>query len=187
MYSARMRPSLFRMATIGLSAIAAVSLSTLSVSAQDRRDNGLSRIAPGTQLIVRVNQTIDVERRDTRVYTGRLDQDVIGTNGRIAIPRGAPVEMMVRAARDGDLILDMDSVVANGRRYAIETSPDRIEAPESLIGSIVGAVTGGEIRGPSVRVPRDAVVTFRVERPLIVDVPDRGVDRNGFHWHDWER
>jgi hypothetical protein len=181
-------PKLFRTTTmIGMSAIAALSLSTQLASAQDRRDDGLTRLVPGTTLVVRTNQMIDVDRRDTRVYTGRLDQDVFGTNGLIAIPRGAPVEMMVRVERDGDLILDLDSVVANGRRYAIDSSPDRIEAPQSLVGSIVGAVTGGEIRGPSVRVPRDSVVTFRLERPLIVDVPDRGVDRNGFHWHDWER
>jgi hypothetical protein len=185
MYPAR---TLFRTTMmIGVSTIAALSLSTQLASAQDRRDDDSSRVVPGTTFVVRTNERIDVERRDTRVYTGRLDQDVVGTNGRIAIPRGSPVEMMVRASRDGDLILDLDSVVANGRRYAVDSSPDRIEAPESLVGSIVGAVTGGQVRGQSVRVPQDAVVTFRLERPLIVDVPDRGVERNGFHWHDWER
>jgi hypothetical protein len=28
------------------------------------------------------------------------------------------------------------------------------------------------------------VVIFRLERPLDVGVPDRGVDRNGWHYHD---
>src|SRR5579862_101938 len=127
--------------------MAALGLSTLLASAQDRRDEGVSRLEPGTLLSVRTNQTIDVDRRDTGVYTGTVDQDVFGANGRIAIPRGSTVEMMVRVARDNNLILDVDSVVANGRRYALDTSANRVEAPNNLVGSIVGTITGGAIRG----------------------------------------
>jgi len=94
---------------------------------------------------------------------------------------------MVREASDGDLILDVDSVVANGQRYALDTTAERLDSGNNIIGSIVGTLSGGEIRGPAVRVPRDSVVTFRLDRPLTIGVADRGVNRSGFRWHDWEQ
>jgi hypothetical protein len=146
-----------------------------------------TRLEPGTMLSIRTNQAIDVERRDNRVYYGVVDRDVRGENGRLAIPRGSNAELIVRVARDNDLILDLESVVVNGQRYAIRAEPNRVESQRdnSLVGAIVGAVSGGEVRGRSVRIPRDAVVTFRLDRPLDMGVADRGVDRNGNHYHDW--
>jgi len=138
---------------------------------------------------VRTNEAIDVERRDNRVYTGIVDQDVRGTDGRLAIPRGSQVELVVRVARDNDLVLDLDSVVANGQRYAIRSEPQRVqsERDNSLVGGIVGAISGVEPRGRAVRVRRDTVLTFRLERPLDVGVPDRGSWREGRHYHDYDR
>ncbi len=145
---------------------------------------------PGTVIPVRTNQYIDSDKGDNRVYSGTVDQDVRGDNGRIVLPRGASVEMMVRVAPDNDLILDLDSVVVNGQRYGVRSEPKHIEArrderrDDSVIGGIVGAITGGQARGREVRVPRDTVVTFRLQRPLELGVPDRGIDRNGQHFHD---
>jgi hypothetical protein len=116
-----------------------------------------------------------------------VDQDVRGTNGRLAIPRGSTVELIVRVARDNDLILDLESVTVNGQRYAIKTDATRVESrPDgSLVGAIVGAVNGGEARGRSVRIPRNTVLNFRIDRPLTMGVADRGVDREGHHYHDY--
>jgi len=138
---------------------------------------------------VRLDETIDVERRDNRVYNGVVDQDVRGDNGRLAMPRGSRVELIVRTARDNDLILDLESVVAEGQRYAIRTDPKRIESrhDDSLVGSIVGAINGGEARGRAVRLPRDTVITFRLQRPLEMGVVDRGIMRDGRHYHDYDR
>src|SRR5437588_7630801 len=70
-------------------------------SAQDRDRNGdrdrywdqnrglYTRLEPGTNVPVRVNEAIDVERKDNRVYYGIVEQDVRGDNNRIAIPRGS--------------------------------------------------------------------------------------------------
>jgi hypothetical protein len=152
------------------------------------QDRGMyTRLDPGTTIPVRTNQPIDVERSDNRVYYGIVDRDVRGDNGRIAIPRGANAELMVRVAPDNDLILDLESVVVNGQRYAIRSDPNRVESQRdnSLVGAIVGAVSGGEVRGRAVRIPRDSVVTFRLDRPLVLGVQDRGVDRDGNHYHDW--
>jgi hypothetical protein len=99
------------------------------------------------------------------------------------------VELIVRVARDNDLILDLESVTVNGNRYAIKTQPNRQEAErdDSLVGSIVGAIQGGEVRGRAVRIPRDSILTFRLQRPLDMGVADRGTDREGRHYHDWYR
>jgi len=164
-------------------------------TAQDRRDRDyddhdrITRLLPGTNIPVRVNDTIDVERRDNRVYTGTVDRDVRGDDGRLAIPRGSQVEMIVRVMRDNDLVLDLESVSVHGRRYAIRTDRNRVESQSdnSLLGSIVGAINGGQAQGRAVRIPRDSVLSFRIQTPLDVDVPDRGVDREGRHYHDYYR
>ncbi|HWC98289.1 MAG TPA: hypothetical protein VG456_16130 [Candidatus Sulfopaludibacter sp.] len=148
-----------------------------------------TRLDTGTVIPVRTNEAIDVERRDNRVYYGVVDQDVRGDNGRIAIPRGSNAELMVRVEPDNDLILDVESVVVNGQRYAIRADPNKVESrrDNSVVGAIVGAINGGEARGRAVRIPRDSVVTFRLERPLEMGVADQGVDRDGHHYHDYYR
>ncbi len=166
-----------------------------AVSAQDRdrdrdwdRDRGrFTRLGPGTTIPVRTTEGIDVERTDNRVFRGIVDQDVRGENGRLAIPRGATVELIVRVARDNDLVLDLESVTVNGQRYAIQTDPNRVESrrDDSIVGTILGAINGGEARGRTVRIPRDSVVTFRLGQPLTMGVADRGIDRDGYHYHDY--
>ena len=153
----------------------------------DQNRDMYTRLEPGATVPVRLNQSIDVERRDNRVYYGKVAEDVYGENGRIAVPRGSNAELMVRVEPDNDLILDLESLVVNGQRFAIRAAPNRVESERdnSLIGTIVGAVTGATVRGPAVRIPRDAVVSFRLDRPLDIGVPDRGVDRDGHHYHDW--
>jgi hypothetical protein len=154
---------------------------------RDRDRDRITRIEPGTIIAVRNNDTIDVDRRDNQVYRGIVDQDVRGDDGRLAIPRGSDVELIVRVEQDNDLIIDLESVRVNGNRYAIKTEPNRQAAQrdDSLVGSIVGAIQGGEGRGHSVRIPRDSVLTFRLRRPLDMGVADRGVDREGHHYHDY--
>lgn len=178
----------------GSAMIAALSLLP-TASGQDRdrmrdRDRDVAtRLVPGTVIPVRINEAIDVERRDNRVYPGIVDQDVRGGNGRLAIPRGSRAELIVRVARDNDLILDLESVDVNGQRYAIRTDPNRVESQRdnSLVGAIVGAISGGQAQGRAVRIPRNSVVTFRLGRPLDMGVVDRGVTRDGWHYHDYYR
>jgi len=153
---------------------------------RDRDRDRSTRIEPGTLLAVRINQSIDSDRRDYQVYLGIVDEDVRGDNGRLAIPRGSTVELIVRVAQDNDLIIDLESVTVNGQRYAIKTDPNRQESnrDDSLVGAVVGALQGGETRGRAIRIPRDSVLNFRLRRPLNVAVADRGRDRDGRHYHD---
>ncbi len=195
LYRAGAYYSIYRQAKmwIGLSTVAALCLSI--GWAQDRGDGDrdhdrdrIRRLEPGAVIPVRTSEGIDADRGDGRVYTGIVDQDVRNNDGRVAIPRGSSVELVVRVSRDNDLILDLDSVTVNGQRYAVKTDPHRVEArrDDSLVGSIVGAINGGEGRGRAVRIPRDSVVTFRLEQPLDMGVADRGSMRDGHHYHEWE-
>ena len=162
---------------------------------------------------------IDNAQRDNRVYTATVDRNVRGGNGRLAIPRGSQVELIVRTARDGDLILDLESVVVNGRRYSLDTDAERLESRDgigenrrtaehvgggALLGTIIGAIAGGGkgaaigaiagagagagaqvlTQGKRIRVPAESVLTFRIDRPMVVSAVHRGVDRDGSHYHD---
>ena len=184
----------FTRSLTGASVLAALCLSP-ALHAQDRdwghywdRDRNLyTMLQPGAIIAVRTQDPIDVERTDNRVFSAIVDQDVRGDNGRIAIPRGAHAELIVRVARDNDLILDLESVVVNGQRYGIRTDPNRVESQmdNSIVGSILGAINGGEGRGRAVRIPAGGLVTFRLQQPLQMGVADRGVDRGGYHYHDY--
>ncbi len=179
----------------------------------------MTRIEAGAVLPVRTNERISADRVDGRIFTGSVDQDVVGADGQLAIPRGSNVELIVRVAHDQDLILDVESVTVNGQRYAIAAGADRIDAKDgpgtgaartgrfvgggAVLGAILGAAAGGgkgaaigaavgagagataEIAtsGREVRVPAESLVTFRIDQPLMVGVPDPGYDRDGDHFH----
>ena len=177
-----------------LFAISALCLSSMAIAQYPDRDHDRDRdrittLVPGTVIPVRTNESIDVDKGDYRVYRGIVDQDVRGNDGHLAIPRGSGVELIVRFSPDNDMILDIDSVTVNGVRYAPKAYTKRIESQhdEGVVGSIIGAINGGEVRGRAVRVPRDTVVTFRLQQPLDMGIADRGVERNGYHYHDYER
>ena len=121
----------------------------------------LPRLEAGTFITVRATQPIDTDRRDGRVFSGVVERDVWDDYRRLAvpaIPRGSPVELVVRTARDGDLILDLDSVIVDGQRYAVTATSDRIENRDridrrdqgavmigggAVLGTIIGAIAGG--------------------------------------------
>ena len=166
----------------------------MTVAAQDRdprydRGDGRdfsTRLDPGTSIPVRTNEIIDSSRTDYRVYTATVDQDVRADNGRLAIPRGSTVELIVRTARDNDLILDLESVSVGNHRYAVRTDRTRVDSgTNDLVGQIVGAISGD--RGRYVRLQQGTQLVFRLTQPLDVDVADVGIMRDGHHYHDWYR
>ena len=101
---------------------------------------------------------------DGRVYTGTVENDVRDTQGRLAIPAGATAELVVRRGPDNELVLDLDSVTINDRRYGVDATRNRIGTSGidirnsgiganketarnvgggALLGAILGAVIGG--------------------------------------------
>lgn len=166
---------------------AAAMLFPAAVSAQDRdRDHGdwhdhydrAIRVDQGMTIPIRLTQTIDVQRSDQTTYPGVVDQDVMGDEGRVAIPAGSRAELHVRTADDGDLVLRLEAITVRDDRYGVSTDPRRIQATQNndLVGSIIGAIRGnGQVNGQTVRVPRDTVLNFRLERPLEI-----------MHHRDWQ-
>lgn len=180
-----MRHSNIRRSTVAGFALAAVLCSSGVIRAQndnnryryDNRDryaeryhNGrydayspVAEIEPGTFITVRTNAAIDTDRREGRVYPATVTEDVWDDYQRLAVPmirRGSPAELIARQAPDGDIVLDLDSVTVQGRRYSVSTADQRVagttgvrrenshRTPEyigggAIIGTIVGALTGG--------------------------------------------
>ena len=176
----------------------------------------LNRLNAGTYLTVRTTQSVVSNRMDGRVFSGVVAEDVWDDYRRLArpaIPRGSRVELIVRTAPDGDLILDLESVDTHGQRYALSAVPERIESGRrddksaefigggAMLGTVIGAITGGgkgaaigaaagaatglglAFRGRAVRVPAGSLLTFRLDRPLVIGAPDPGHNRNQQHYH----
>jgi len=141
--------------------VSAAALCVTTVRAQQYRDDltRLQQIDPGTFISIRTEQSIASDRADGRVFPARVAEDVWDDYSRLAvpaIPEGSPAELVVRAARDGDLILDLDSVYAHGQRYVVSAEAERIQPDRQLsnnapalvgggavLGTIIGAIAGG--------------------------------------------
>src|SRR5436190_2159498 len=112
--------------------------------------------------------------------------------------------LLARSAPDGDLILDLDSIVVDGRRYEVAAAAERIDSGQrrqssnghpaefigggAILGTIIGAIAGGGkgaaigaatgagagaagtllTRGHELRVPAGSVLTFRLDRDLML-------------------
>jgi len=155
------RPKLVRAAAAIAGVATAATLGIQTADAQRYRDEfiRLQRIDPDTFVAVRTQETIASDRADGRVFPGVVAEDVWDDQSRLAvpaIPRGSPVELIVRTARDGDLVLDLDAVIAHGQRYAVNAEPERIESDRrfsndapafigggAVLGTIIGAIAGG--------------------------------------------
>ncbi len=123
----------------------------------------LERIPPGVEITVRTNEPIDARSSDTgRVYNAVVARDVIAPDGSVAVPAGSNAELLVRDATRHDVVLDIDSVTVNGRRYAVSTVDEPLTANGerkegvgenhrtakflgggAVLGTIVGAIAGG--------------------------------------------
>lgn len=116
-------------------------------------------IDAGTTISVRTNERIEAKDADGNVYTGTIESDVMGRNGRVAIPRGSEAELITRQVSNNEIALDLDTVMVNGQRYLLETEENVVESQKdgigmnkrtgkyvgggALIGAIIGGIAGG--------------------------------------------
>lgn len=116
---------------------------------------GAQTLASGTEITVRTNEPIDVRQWDRgRIYRGELAQDLRATDGDLAFTRGTPVELTIRQIGEHEMVLDLESIIANGRRFVVDTTGQTYNTKEhhgtakyvgggAVIGSIIGAIAGG--------------------------------------------
>jgi hypothetical protein len=117
-------------------------------------------LVAGTAVSVRTNERIDTaDETGGRIYSAQVDQDVVDSTGRVAIPRGSDASLIVRRLGDGNLALDLQSVSVGGRRYLVESSDivagNRREGVGenkrtaefagggAVLGTLMGAIAGG--------------------------------------------
>lgn len=128
-------------------------------AAKAQRGNYPRTIDAGTTVQIRTNEDIDTRETDGRVYSGVVNEDVRDRSGRIAIPRGSDVELIVKPVSSNEVALDLDSVTINGQRYAIYTEGGIAKGQKegiginkrtgkyvgggALLGAVIGAMAGG--------------------------------------------
>jgi hypothetical protein len=121
----------------------------------------VDRVAPGTEVTVHTDEPIEIRNWDRgRIYRGQLARDVYATDGALAFPRGADAELIVRQVGDREMVVDLEAIYANGRRYVVDASSQEFNTGErpgvgenrrtakyvgggAIIGSIIGAIAGG--------------------------------------------
>jgi hypothetical protein len=137
----------------------------------DRQQTGMS-IPAGTRLDVRLEQTVNAaEVNAGEVIPATLVND-LSVDGRVLASAGTPVQAKVVSAHGEPLDVRLDSMSVGGRRYklisnSIHSAKDARGTQDGQnvtagdkIGSVVGALTGGDqmLRSGS-------VYTFRLTSP----------------------
>jgi hypothetical protein len=127
------------------------------------RDGRDARLAQGTQLTLRLEQSISsrTARREDR-FEASVDRPISGRHG-VIVPAGTRVRGIVRDAepaerpsRSGRLDLDFDVLYLEGTRVDVRTQVVSIDAPgddqpgtkeKAGIGAVLGGVLGGILGG----------------------------------------
>jgi hypothetical protein len=132
----------------------------------DDRDNDRSRmervvLPAGTVLAVMTNERID--SRDIvegQTFSAQISEDIRNSDGSIVIPRGSNASLITRRVEgNGDLTLDVQSIIVRGQRYRVSTSDQELENHRdgvgankrtgqfvgggALFGAVIGAIAGG--------------------------------------------
>ena len=122
-------------------------------------------IPASAEIEVRTDQGIDSRfATEGATFPATIVNDVLDENGNIAIPRGAPAQLIVRridaggTLNNGDMILDLQSVQVNGRWRPVDTTDIRTTGENGLgvnrrtgemvgggaaLGTLLGAIAGG--------------------------------------------
>lgn len=118
-------------------------------------------IPTGAEIEVRTDTPIELRSWERgRIYSAHVDRDIVARDGDVSIPRGAPAELIVREAGPHEMVLDLESVTVNGRRYVVDAaSPEfntrarqglgengrtgRFVGGGAILGTIIGAIAGG--------------------------------------------
>jgi hypothetical protein len=120
----------------------------------------------GSEVSVRLDEAIDSETAaEGQTFESRITRDAKDANGDVVIPRGSLALVVIKSASKGgrfrgasDLVLDMQSVTIEGKRYKIDTAEISQQGKSGIgvnkrtatytgggaaLGAIIGAIAGG--------------------------------------------
>jgi hypothetical protein len=127
-------------------------------------DNNVT-IPAGTEIVVMPNENIDSANASTgQTFSADVAEDVM-SNGQVVVPKGSEAELVLRDLKEqgkvtgsSELVLDLQSIRVNGRRYTISTE-DVAQGNNSglgankrtatmvgggaVLGTLIGAIAGG--------------------------------------------
>jgi outer membrane lipoprotein SlyB len=127
---------------------------------------GRAKVIPeGTEVSIRTDELIDSTTPSPgQLYSATISEDVLDSNGAVALPRGSPAKLLLRnitsggAAHSPELVLDLFSVTVNGKEHRVVTSDVDIKNRKGVganrrtavfagggagLGALVGAILGG--------------------------------------------
>jgi hypothetical protein len=119
-------------------------------------------IPGGTRLDVRTNEAITSKGGEGKTYNAQIETDVVGSDGKVLLPKGSPVELVVmetrekKGVRGAGLQLGMRSVTVGGQTYLViseEVSKTsglganqrtaEMVGGGAALGTVIGAAAGG--------------------------------------------
>jgi hypothetical protein len=115
-------------------------------------------LAAGTEVVVRTNERIDARNTvEGQTFMAQIEENIRDNDGSTAIPRGSDARLVVRRMENnGDLILDVESITVEGRRYRVSTADQELDSQRggnrrigefagggAVLGAIIGAIAGG--------------------------------------------
>lgn len=148
---------------------------------RDRSGNVLIPRGSDAELIIRSTSNrelqLDLESVsvDGRRYVVSTSDEVISSEGNEKEGVGAN-RRTAKYAGGGAVIGSIIGAIAGGGKGA---------AIGAIAGGGAGAIGQTATRGRTVNVPAESLLTFRLDQSLRVGGPDRGRDRNGAHYHDY--
>lgn len=119
----------------------------------------------GTELVVRTVETIDSRNSGAdQAFSAIVEQDVTNQAGRVIVPEGSSVQLVIRQTSSGgatgspEMVLDIQSITVDGRRYLVSTTDLTLDSETGIgknrrtaetvgggtaLGTIIGAIAGG--------------------------------------------
>jgi len=125
----------------------------------------IEMLPSGTDLMVRTAEAIDSSTAVVdQTFSAIVEHDILGDSDSVIIPAGSHTVLVVRQISSGgatgspDIVLDLQSITVNGRRYLVSTSDLKEDSGTGIgrnkrtaetvgggaaLGTIIGAIAGG--------------------------------------------
>jgi len=113
----------------------------------------------GSEIAVRTNEAIRADAANPdRTYRAQVEEDIRDRDGNVLVPRGSDAELVVRDVGNHRLVLDLQALRVNGRRYFVNSESVTRSGGQGLgenkrtgefvgggavLGTLLGAIAGG--------------------------------------------